>query len=155
MGPLVSYCKDNQIPRPGEALIRYNQELSNRQQQQMNGVQMNNMQFAAGQRMANMQPPTHFQSPGLQHLNLPQNTQSPHMNHTPSPNHPGGVQMVHQMSAQGSNMSGSQGASTNTSPNVTNKRRRASAIKEEDAAQAVGGDRTKPSPRTNKRQKPT
>lgn len=122
---------------------------------QMNGnaVNMNNMQFA-GQRMANMQPPNQFQSPGLQHLNLPQNTQSPHMNHTPSPNHQGGVQMGHQMSAQGSNIS-SQGASTNTSPNVTNKRRRASAIKEEDAAQALGGDRTKPSPRTNKRAKPT
>ncbi len=61
--------------------------------------------------------------------------------------------MVHQMSAQGSNLSGSQGPSTNTSPNVSQKRRRASAIKEEEAAQAAGGDKTKPSPRVGKRQK--
>ena len=80
-------------------------------------------------------------------------------NHTPSPaQNPamGGVAMIHQMSAQGSNLSGSQGPSTNTSPNVSNKRRRASAVKleEEGGGEQTGANKVKPSPKIGgKRQK--
>ena len=154
MQPLIQYCKENNVPHPREGLQRYTQETSMRVQN-MNAVNMNG-QFA-GPRMANMQQPNHFQSPSMQHLGLPQNQQSPHLNHTPSPGHQGGVPMSQQMSAPGSQISGSQ-ASTNTSPNVAGgaKKRRQSAIKEEDAASASAGSvTTKPSPRTGKRAKPT
>lgn len=106
-----------------------------------------------------------FASPAIQNLALPAQG-SPHIvapAHTPSPAHmhmAGPVAMVHQHSQQGSNLSGSQGASANTSPNVTNKRRRPSGIKLEDDG---GGDsnnnpasKIKPSPRMGgKRQKGT
>lgn len=155
MGPLMEYYCRDQSSTPRDALNRFNAENAQMQAnriQNMNSFATNGQVPGQNQRM--MQAPNQFQSPAFAHLNLPQNQQSPHMNHTPSPGHgQGGVQMVHQMSAQGSNMSGSQGASTNTSPNVSNKRRRASQIKEEEAAQAPGGDKTKPSPRVGKRQK--
>lgn len=157
MDPLIQYYCENDMHTASEALMKYNSDKGqnmnrNMQQQNANAAAMNGQVQFPNQRMG-MNPPNNFQSPALAHLNLP-NQQSPHMNHTPSPGHPGqgGVQMVHQMSAQGS-MSGSQGASTNTSP-ATNKRRRPSAIKEEDAVQAAAGEgRTKPSPRVGKRQK--
>lgn len=162
MGSLVQYHHQNPTIAPREALNRFNAE--NSQAQRAMAAQMHNNNAAAingqgpfpNQRMVGMNPPNQFQSPAFSHLGLPQNQGSPRVNHTPSPAHnaQGGVQMVHQMSAQGSsNMSGSQGPSTNTSPNVSNKRRRASQIKEEDN-QVLGGDsRTKPSPRVGKRQK--
>jgi len=144
------YCRD-QSSTPREALNRFNAEnaqMNANRIQNMNAATANGQVQFQNQRM--MQAPNQFQSPAFAHLNLPQNQQSPHMNHTPSPGHgQGGVQMVHQMSAQGSNS----GPSTNTSPNVSNKRRRASQIKEEDTAQASGADKTKPSPRVGKRQK--
>lgn len=110
----------------------------------------------------NMNGPNQFASPAMGHLGLPQGQGSPHIGgpvHTPSPAHnqgQGGVAMMHQMSAQGSNLSGSQGPSTNTSPNVSNKRRRPSAIKleEENASQDGNAKAVKPSPRMGgKRQK--
>lgn len=65
--------------------------------------------------------------------------------------------MMHQMSAQGSNLSGSQGPSTNTSPNVSNKRRRASVVKLEDEnaqGEPNGANKVKASPKVGgKRQK--
>lgn len=154
MSPLMEfYCRD-QCATPRDALNRFNAEnaqMTANRIQNMNAVTANGQVPFQNQRM--MQAPNQFQSPAFAHLNLPQNQHSPHMNHTPSPGHgQGSVQMVHQMSAQGSNLSGSQGPSTNTSPNV-NKRRRASQIKEEDTVQAAGNDKTKPSPRVGKRQK--
>lgn len=163
MGPLVQYTHQNPNIGPREALDRFNTE--NSQAQRAMAAQMHNNNAAAmngqgpfpNQRMAGMNPPNQFQSPAFSHLGLPQQQGSPRINHTPSPAHnaAGGVQMVHQMSAQGSsNMSGSQGPSTNTSPNVTNKRRRASQIKEEDNQVIGGNSTTKPSPRVGgKRQK--
>lgn len=148
------------MQNPREALSRLNAENQQQMQARMQNVNaaMANGQMPFPNQRMGMNMPANFQSPALAHLGLPPNNQSPHMNHTPSPGHPGqgGVQMVHQMSAQGSNLSGgSQGPSTNTSPNVTNKRRRASNIKEEDtaAAAAVASEKTKPSPRVGKRQK--
>jgi hypothetical protein len=63
------------------------------------------------------------------------------------------------MSQGNSNLSGSQGPSTNTSPNVTNKRRRASQVKleEENVSQEMNGSKKAQStPRIGgKRQKGT
>lgn len=90
-----------------------------------------------GQRTPNLNGPTQFSSPAVAHLGLPGAQGSPHLgaaNHTPSPaqnSMAGPVAMVAQQSQQGTNTSGSQGTSANTSPNVSNKRRR-SAIKTED-----------------------
>ena len=116
-----------------------------------------------GQRTPGMNGPNQFASPAMNHLGLPQQG-SPHIGgpaHTPSPAHmnQGGIAMVHQMSQGNSNLSGSQGPSTNTSPNVTTKRRRASQVKLEDdnASQEVNGaNKVRPSPRIGgKRQKGT
>lgn len=158
MGPIMMYSQENQTG-PREALMRINAEQMRMAQMANHNVAMANGQVAfPNQKMGGMNPPNAFQSPAFSHLGLPQGQNSPHMggpNHTPSPAHTaqGGVPMVHQMSAQGSNLSGSQGPSTNTSPNVTNKRRRPSAIKDEDSA-GQADSKTKPSPRVGgKRQK--
>ena len=87
-------------------------------------------------------------APGA-HLNLP-NTASPaSMNMSPA-------MQAHGL--QQGNATGSQGASASASPSVSNKRRRASGVKVEDgdnAAPESEGTKVKPSPRVNKRQKPT
>ncbi|KAK5086406.1 hypothetical protein LTS08_004285 [Lithohypha guttulata] len=160
MEPLMEYYCTHAVGGPREAFNRLSAERQEYQTrlQNANAAAANGQIPFPNQRMVAMNPPNQFQSPALAHLHLPQNQHSPTMNHTPSPGHPsqGGIQMVHQMSAQGSNLSGSQGPSTNTSPNVTSKRRRASNIKEEETAAAVaaGNEKTKPSPRVNaKRQK--
>lgn len=124
-------------------------------------------QMPAGQRTPGMNGPNAFNSPAMAHLGLPQQG-SPHVGgtHTPSPHQAhmaGPVAMTHQQSQQGSNLSGSHGASANTSPNVAGKKRRASAVKVEgeEAGNAevngVGGaHKVKPSPRIGgKRQKGT
>lgn len=160
MAPLMDYYKEHPGLGPRESLNRINAE-NNQAQMNMQRMQQNMNAAAANGQGPFPNPrgmPNQFQSPALMHLGLPQGQGSPHMggpNQTPSPAHhaQGGVQMVQQMSAQGSNMSGSQGASTNTSPNVTAKRRRASVIKDEDNQPQGGDSKTKPSPRVNKRQK--
>ncbi|RMD40501.1 hypothetical protein DV735_g4630, partial [Chaetothyriales sp. CBS 134920] len=166
MSPLIDYCNSHVNIGPREGLVRIAQEstqnfvnasqaarLQNQIARQANG------QIAFPPGMA-MNGPNQFASPGMAHLGLPQAQGSPHHPgsvHTPSPaqNAAGGVPMVPQMSAQGS-LSGSQGPSTNTSPNVSNKRRRASQIKLEEENAAQGGDnaiKVKASPRITKRQK--
>ncbi len=72
---------------------------------------------------------------------------------------PAGVAMVAQASQQGSASvgTGSQGTSANTSPHVTNKKRRASQVKVEMEAEgdAANANKVKASPRVGgKRQKP-
>jgi hypothetical protein len=120
----------------------------------------------SGQRTPGLNGPNQFASPALAHLGLPAGQGSPHLGgsvHTPSPaqNHLAGpVAMVHQQSQQGSNLSGSQVTSANTSPNVTNKRRRASGVKLEDdggpEVNGAGANKVKPSPKVGgKRQKGT
>ena len=80
----------------------------------------------------------------------------------PGPAPPGGAAMVPQASQQGSSSGGgaggggSQGTSANTSPHVTNKKRRASAVKVEmDDGPEMNGTKVKASPRMTggKRQK--
>lgn len=112
--------------------------------------------------------PQQFQSPlpGA-HLNLPVNTNSPgNMNMSPAMQQnalgggpvgqpqPNSVAMAHQASQQGS-ATGSQGTSANTSPHVTNKKRRASAVKTEMDGDTDINGKVKQSPRVGgKRQKP-
>lgn len=115
----------------------------------MNNVQAqfnHGMQSGAGTPNATFNGSQQFASPAGAHLGLP-NTASPaSMNMSPA------------MQAHGlqHNAGGSSGASANTSPNVTNKRRRASQVKMEadgDAPEA-NGPRVKQSPRVGKKVKP-
>ena len=150
-----------------------NARLQNQMQNQMQHQMQNQLQNQIA-RQANgqiqfpnqmnpgMNGPNMMNSPAMAHLGIPNAQGSPMMGgpvHTPSPaQNPaaGGVSMMHQMSAQGSNLSGSQGPSTNTSPNVSNKRRRASAVKleEEGGGESNGANKVKPSPKIGgKRQK--
>src|SRR5699024_5905124 len=118
-------------------------------------------------------PPQFSPAPGQMggQMGMPPVQGSPHVGaptHTPSPaQNPmaGPVAMAHQQSQQGTNTSAS-GASANASPNVGNKRRRASTVKmePEDAGGAgaeVNGNvapnnnsqKVKASPRGPKKQK--
>lgn len=167
MTMLFAYCQDNPNLRPQEALEKLLQELRDPANL---GIQPNTnpalQQMPAGQRTPGFNGPNAFASPAMAHLGLPQQG-SPHVGagHTPSPHAsamPGPVAMAHQQSQQGSNLSGSQGTSANTSPNVTNKKRRASAVKLEGEdgnaeVNGVGGaHKVKASPRVGgKRQKGT
>lgn len=154
---------------PKDSLLRVTQENS-QNMAQVNTSRLNQMARAANgqigfanQMNPGMNGPNMMNSPAMGHLNVPQAQGSPMMGgpvHTPSPaQNPaaGGVAMMHQMSAQGSNLSGSQNPSTNTSPQVSNKRRRASVVKmEEENAQGDqnGAGKVKPSPKIGgKRQK--
>lgn len=168
MQPLFQYSQQHSHLSPPEALQQLVASFSNLVPQNlMMGMQQANlnpaMQQPPGQRTPGINGP-HFASPAAAHLGLPGSQGSPHIGgpvHTPSPaqNHLAGpVAMVAQQSQQGTNTSGSQGTSANTSPNVTNKRRRASAVKLEgdDGGGEVNGvgPKVKPSPRIGgKRQK--
>ncbi len=100
----------------------------------------------------------HGMSPAMQNLALQQQQQALQQAQAPT-----SVGMVHSMSQPGTNNSvgtGSQGASANASPNLTNKRRRPSAVKGEDdgggpEVNGVGpSSKVRPSPRIGgKRQK--
>lgn len=166
MQTLFHYSQQNPHLSPAEAL----QQLVN--SFQVNAMSMQQqvhfnpqMQQNPGQRTPGMNGPQ-FASPAVAHLGLPGAQGSPHVGgptHTPSPaqNHLAGpIPMAAQLSQQGTNASGSQGTSANTSPNVTNKRRRASAVKVEGEegggmeVNGVGGQKVKASPRVGgKRQK--
>lgn len=105
----------------------------------------------------------HGMSPAIQNMALQQHQQALQqqaLQHSQAPTSAG---MVHSMSQPGTNNSvgtGSQGASANASPNMTNKRRRPSAVKGEDegGGPEVNGvgptSKVRPSPRIGgKRQK--
>lgn len=121
-------------------------------------------------RMMKMGAPAGFvnSSPGMTHMNLPMQNGvmngSPHFNHTAIPGMQGQMgmansspaqshmapPMVPQHSQQGTN---STAASADTSPQVSNKRRRSTVKAEEDGG---GGDaKVKPSPRMGKKAKPS
>jgi hypothetical protein len=172
MEPLFHYSQNHESLTPAQALNNLVHETARNAQNATAGMQQGNFNNpgpqggAPGQRTPGMGGPNQFTSPAMQNLGLPQQG-SPHIGgpaHTPSPAHmhmAGPVAMVHQHSQQGSNLSGSQGASANTSPNVvTNKRRRPSGIKlEDDGGGEMNGNaatKVKPSPRIGgKRQKGT
>jgi hypothetical protein len=169
MTPLIQYSQSHPTITPREALEKMVSENAMRTSQ-MAGMTQGNLiapMQMSGQRTPGLNGLNQFASPALAHLGLPTGQGSPHLSgpvHTPSPaqNHMAGpVAMVHQQSQQGSNLSGSQVTSANTSPNVTNKRRRASAVKQEDdgggaEVNGTGVNKVKPSPRmSGKRQKGT
>ena len=188
MEHLFQYSHQNpQLPAT-DALRQLAGTYQNSQPNQSNQVAFNpaiqqhvmnpNIQPSPGQRTPNLMGPNHFASPGVAHLNLPVNTtsaspatlnMSPAMqNHVLQQNHlqqqpPTSVGMVAQQSHQGTNTSagtGSQGTSANTSPMVTNKRRRSQVKVEGDEGGGTEingtGPKVKPSPRMGgggKRQK--
>ena len=170
MSMLFEFSHNNPNLRPHEALQQLVNDLATMQNQAIAMPPAMNpamQQMPPGQRTPGINGPNAFNSPAMAHLGLPQQQGSPHVNavHTPSPhqNHmPAPVAMAHQQSQQGSNLSGSQGTSANTSPHLTNKKLRASAVKlegEDVAGQEVNGvgpHKVKASPRVGgKRQKGT
>src|SRR2546423_2148839 len=140
MTPLIQYSQSHPTIPPREALEKMVAEQAMRQSQMAGMAQ--NLNAMSGQRTPGLGGPNQFASPALAHLGLPTGQGSPHLAgpvHTPSPaqNHMAGpVAMVHQQSQQGSNLSGSQVPSANTSPNLTNKRRRPSVKPEDDGGGA-------------------
>jgi hypothetical protein len=164
MHNLFQYSQSNPHLTPAAAL---HQLVATYQQPQSGNIGlpigMNPGQQPPGTRTPGLQNAgNHFASPATGHLNLPG---SPHIGvggtqHTPSPaqHHMQAPGLAAQHSQQGTNSS--QGTSANTSPNVTNKRRRASAVKAEGddhTGEQVNGTsaKVKASPRPGgKRQKP-
>ena len=167
MTPLIQYSQNHPTITPRAALEQMVRENALRATQMaMAQGNLNPSMQMPGQRTPGLNGPNQFASPALAHLGLPAGQGSPHLGgpvHTPSPaqNHLAGpVAMVHQQSQQGSNLSGSQVTSANTSPNVTNKRRRASVKVEDDGGgpevNGAGANKVKPSPKVGgKRQKGT
>jgi hypothetical protein len=170
MRDLFEYSQQNPGLRPNQALsdlvatfaVQNQQGLSSNPQQP-SGVRtpstmpMNQAQVFAQQANPNFPNLPMGTSPNPTHLALPG---SPHVGHTPSPaqNHIQAPGLAAQHSQQGSNNSGT---SANTSPNVSNKRRRPSVKTEGDDGGGGGGEvngtgstKVKASPRAGgKRQK--
>lgn len=140
---LFQYSHQHPHLSPNEALKHL--VASYPQQNAMMGFNQGNpLQQSHIQRTPSLNGPNQFASPAMAHLGIPGVQGSPHLGgstHTPSPaQNPiaGPVAMAAQQSHQGTNTSASQGTSANTSPNVSNKRRRASTIKmESDEAGSV------------------
>jgi len=182
MRDLFEFAHQNNTLTPKEALEQMVDQLQSQQQQQtsLQQTQMANMASVPNptvlalqqQQQQFQQPPAGLRTPGLNglgpqnsmfaspahaHLGLPNVNASPRI--PPSPAQLGQMgapapPMIAQRSQQGS----SSNASATASPNVTNKRRRASMVKVE----GDGGDvetngvqpKVKPSPKVNtKRQK--
>jgi hypothetical protein len=140
MNPLFSYSHQHVNLTPYTALDQYVQNIA------LNGGQM----LQSGQRTPSMGQFPMGQSPSAAHLGLPESVigGSPAQGNMQAPG------MALQQSQQGTSSSG---PSANTSPNVSNKRRRPSVKTEGDdpASQANGVQpKVKPSPRIGvKRQK--
>jgi len=139
MNPLFSYSHQHINLAPYNALDQYVQNIS------IAGQGM----LQSGQRTPSMSQFPMGQSPSAANLGLPENVigGSPAQGNMQAPG------MALQQSQQGTSSSG---PSANTSPNVSNKRRRPSVKTEgDDAAQANGVQpKVKPSPRIGvKRQK--
>jgi len=184
LGPLCSYSQRHPELSAREALNLLTTQIQAQPHQFHNA----NLHPHPGHPLSNpafQQPQSnHFVSPAPPHLALPMsNGASPgtihmspaiqnqmlqnHLQGTPQQSHqllgqaPTSVGMVATQSQQGTNTSGggSQGTSANASPNVTNKRRRASAVKVEgeDTTEVNGTgpqNKVKASPRVGvKRQK--
>jgi hypothetical protein len=142
MNPLFNYSHHNANLAPYNALDQYvaTQTLSN-------GNAPNGQQNPPGPRTPGMANFALGASPAAAHLQIPDG--SPHMSGSPA--QAPGMQL--QQSQHGTSSSG---PSANTSPNTSNKRRRASAVKAEEEGQVNGAPKAtvKPSPRIGgKRQK--
>jgi hypothetical protein len=128
------------------------------------------LQQTQGQRTPNLNGSSQFASPSVAHLGLPGAQGSPHIGHSahasPAQNPLAGpVGLVAQKNQAGAGSSANQGANANTSPSVSNKRRRSTVKMEGDdgggpaevnGAGAPGAGKVKASPRVGgKRQKGT
>ncbi|TVY87574.1 Transcriptional activator, partial [Lachnellula willkommii] len=142
MNPLFNYSHQHPQLAPYPALEQYMTTVSTNGNNP--GAQGQN---PSGPRTPGMSNFPMGASPAAAHLQLPG---SPHIGGSPA--QAPGMQL--QQSQHGTSSSG---PSANTSPNVTNKRRRPSAVKVEEENQVNGTQAkpgVKPSPRINKRQKP-
>jgi len=142
MNPLFNYSHQHPQLAPYPALEQYMTTVSINGNNP--GVQGQN---PSGPRTPGMSNFPMGASPAAAHLQLPG---SPHVGGSPA--QAPGMQLQH--SQHGTSSSG---PSANTSPNVTNKRRRPSAVKAEEENQVNGTQAkpgVKPSPRITKRQKP-
>ncbi|KAF2803482.1 uncharacterized protein BDZ99DRAFT_526411 [Mytilinidion resinicola] len=180
MNQLILYAQDHPELTPAGALNSLLASLPPKQfsqqpsQQQQGNIPPNQAQLLQQQQQQNLPPgsrtpsgtgqaggPNHqFMSPAMANLGLPGAINgSPHLmqnSHTPSPAQ---THMAKQHSQQGTNSSAT--ASANTSPNVSNKRRRSNVKMETDDGGggevngAGGGQKVKASPRVggNKRVK--
>jgi hypothetical protein len=141
MSPLFGYSHQNPTLTPYAALDQYVASVA------ASGAN-NPAAQATGPRTPGMGNFAMGTSPAQAHLTLPDG--SPHMSGSPA--QAPGMQL--QQSQHGTSSSG---PSANTSPNASNKRRRASAVKDESEAQVNGTQSktaVKPSPRIGgKRQK--
>jgi hypothetical protein len=141
MNPLFSYSHQHINLTPYTALDQYVQNVAM--------AQVGQGMLHSGQRTPSMGQFPMGQSPSAAHLGLPENVVggSPAQGNMQAPG------MALQQSQQGTSSSG---PSANTSPNVSNKRRRPSVKTEgDDGAQANGvQSKVKPSPQMrNKKQK--
>lgn len=144
MNPLFNYSHQHINLTPYNALDQYVQNITLN-----SGMQAGQGMLQSGQRTPSMGQFPMGQSPSAVHLGLPENVigGSPAQGNMQAPG------MALQQSQQGTSSSG---PSANTSPNVSNKRRRPSVKTESDdpASQANGVQaKVKPSPRIGKRQK--
>lgn len=132
----------------------------------MMAQQSANLQAQAGQRTPNINGPSQFASPLVGQMGLPGAQASPHLGNSAHPSpaqaHLMGPGMMAHQGQPGMAANGTQGSSANTSPSVSNKRRRASTVKTEaeDSAEvngtgSTGASKVKASPRGGKRQKGT
>jgi len=141
MSPLFGYSHQNPSLTPYAALDQYVASVA------ANGANNPSAQ-PAGPRTPGMGNFPMGTSPAQAHLNLPDG--SPHLSGSPA--QAPGMQL--QQSQHGTSSSG---PSANTSPNASNKRRRPSGVKDEEAQQVNGtqsNTAVKPSPRIGgKRQK--
>ena len=156
MNNIFEFSRTNPQLSPSEALRQLVQTFqTNSQNNMMNsniGAQFNqSLQQTSGQGTpgGNFNGPQQFASPANAHLNLPNAASPASMNMSPAMQ-AHGLQQV--------NSTGSQGPSANTSPNVTNKRKRPSGVKQETDGDVptpeANGPKVKASPRVTKRQKP-
>lgn len=156
MSSLFDYARSNPSLSAREALGQLVQTWRNNPQNSMMGDATGQFNPGMPQPPSQATPGSNFNgqqqyaspAPGA-HLNLP-NTASPaSMNMSPA-------MQAHGL--QQGNQAGSQGASANTSPQVTNKRRKPSGVKAEmdgdNATPESNGPKVKQSPRVGKRQKP-
>lgn len=125
-----------------------------------------NMQAQGGQRTPSVNGPSQFASPLVIQMGLPGAQASPHLGHSAQPSpaqtHLMGPGMMAHQNQPGMAPNGTQGSSANTSPSVSNKRRRASTVKTEgddgtevNGTGPAGTSKVKASPRGGKRQKGT
>ena len=142
MNPLFNYTHQNPSLAPYIALDSY--VAANITNANPNGVNQ------PGQRTPSMNQFPLGQSPAAGHLNVSDNNAM--IGGSPAPGHMQAPGMALQQSQQGTSSSG---PSANTSPNVSNKRRRASVKAEEEVTGQPNGvqNKVKPSPRMAKRNK--